>query len=271
MKKTATRIATLGLLSVMVATTYVGVAAAETPPQDDRMERREFQAAQAELKKIKERRQELMHKYNEQKEAYLEKKESFLEARKRYRAAQANLTDEQKAEFTDRVYAYLTKTVETLVQRLERIQSWVEGNKKFTDEQKEEIVADIDAQIAAVQAGLADLEGASLEEMQEFGKSLRARLASYKQTVKDIVAKAKAYHLRSVWDKANKLVERLEAKVTEFEGLGIDVTKAEELLENAKTALADGDDRAAIVEAYKNLRQLVVHLKQAVKQDAETE
>ena len=273
MKSITKKIATFGVLSAFVATTLGAPVLAETPPQNDRAERRVYQQRIEKItetkEKIIERREALRERTMEMKESYNEEKDKFLEARKRYKEAKEELSDEQKDAFEARTHAYLTKTVNTLIERLERIKNWAQEHNKLSDEQKSEIASDIDAQIDAIKTGVSDLEGATLEEMQAFATALRDRVVQYQSTVRNILAKAKTYQLESVWNRANSLAERLEAKVNEFEELGIDVEAARDSLAEAKEKLSTGKDKESIVSAYKSLREMATHLKQAIKQSKE--
>ncbi len=213
-------------------------------PQDDRLDRRRYLNAKSQ--------------YQNTVQEYRLSKDQLLEARERY----LNSKDEDKRqELQERIVNYLSKTVESLVHRLNRIKVWVSGNQKISANAKADILDDLDNEIAYLNNLVANSDDKSIQELQEIANTVKNRLTNYNEIVRNVVNKAKSSQIDNAWTKVNNLFDRLVSHVNKFEEKGLDVSTAREMLASVQEKLSGEKTREAVLEAYKELRILANHLK----------
>ncbi|PIZ94725.1 MAG: hypothetical protein COX81_02865 [Candidatus Magasanikbacteria bacterium CG_4_10_14_0_2_um_filter_37_12] len=283
------------LLVTSVFILFAGSVSAVTPPQDDRLDRERFLHNEKAQELIKEKEQELadrlieakskqkaivtppqkdrldrrrylgaMEQYNETVDQYKVSKEKLLEMRAQY--AQSK-DAENKKQFEDQAKKYLTKTVESLVQRLQRIKTWASNHPNISVDVQDNIVTKMDEQIARLNGQLDNLDNKSLDELKVLAQAVREQLGDYNNAVKEAVQMAQASYVNKVWGNAQNLLARLFSNVNILEGKGINVVKAREILSRATEKLSGEPSREMILEAYNDLRVLVTHLKNAITQN----
>lgn len=225
------------------------------PPQDDRGERRDYLKAKI--------------RHEESIETYRDAREAFLEVKARFRASKSA---EEKQALEDRAEAFLRQTVETMIERLNRVKSWAANHPRVSDAVEASVTAKIDAEIAVLKNAVATLpENATLEQIQSVAAAVRARFSVYQETIREVVADIRISRIRAALDTAETLTARLETAIADAEESGIDVTAAEGLFAEAKVNLAlagqkyaTADFKAAqtmILDVLKDMRQVMVHLK----------
>lgn len=230
-----------------------------TPPQDDRMERRGYLEAKL-------RHEAAVEKYRDAREA-------FLELRARFRVSQSL---ENKAALEDRAEAFLRQTVDTMIQRLERIKQWATNHPRVSDEVEASVSAKIDAEIAALKNSVAALSAdATIEDIQSVTAAVRNRFAFYKNTIAEVVADIRVSRIRAAIDKATALSARVETALSEASDDGVDTETAAAVFAGAKANLvlakekyASADFKASqdlVLEAFKDMKEVMVHLKAGAK------
>jgi hypothetical protein len=181
------------------------------------------------------------------KQSYLNNRDKFLEARKN----SLDCTDLEKEdckvkreEVRGMAKDYLLKTSDLILGELERVKAKVQESEDLTDDEKSDLIADLDASIQGVQGAKSAIEGisenATREEINSATKGLREVWKDARATIKKSLGLGVNARLGNIILRTEKLEEKLQNISDRLESQGKDVSKLNDILDefNAKIELA---------------------------------
>ncbi|MBI2437090.1 MAG: hypothetical protein HYV41_05130 [Candidatus Magasanikbacteria bacterium] len=255
------------LAIICLSSSLVGTVYAETDPSVSRVIKRDLLPDEEKNDQFtiidRRRRYEAAQiLYQQDVETYRTHKAKLIEARERYQTIK---NEEEKERFALQARVYLKSAIETFIHRAQRIVVWVDGNSDIDVQIQEDTIQKINAQITELNGMLASVDSLSLEQIQDLTIQVRARIAAYNGTVRSVVGNIKQAQIDTLWSKAQELLARFLNNIENMEDKGIDMTKARELLISANAKLSGEKTKENIISAYSDLRNLLVHLKQATQ------
>jgi len=195
-------------------------------------------------KTLRERDQEARAKYQAAKEQYLKEvnwwrttRQQFITARTKYRQFK---NAENKAEYEEKARAFLEKTVEVLIRKLEALKTWISNKPALSEETRAKIVAEIEKDINWLQEKKSGIATASPTQIKEKAKEIRHYWRKHRLFVKRIIGEIWAARLDWAIERFETVAEKIAAKIDELKAMGKDTSKLEAWLAdfNEKIELA---------------------------------
>jgi DNA repair exonuclease SbcCD ATPase subunit len=261
------------------------------------------QKGEARSKKVEEKRDFLQARQDvkERKEAYKKSLGEFRQSRGLFTAAKeehigtlrkCKVDDEETAEckaaredFVLKARPFFMNSAKVLVEYLERVKANLDATEDLSEEEADALVSGLNEQITQAEDALAEAEGldetATLDEIVELSKSMRALWKEAKPQVKVSLGRSMNARITTVLKKAEKVQEKLTTQIAELEAQGKDVSSLNEekdafalalrdvqsLQEEALVAFDKGDAKQGhqkLKDARKQLETARKHLRQVV-------
>ncbi|MCG2719029.1 MAG: hypothetical protein L6408_09400, partial [Nanoarchaeota archaeon] len=152
---------------------------------------------------------------------------------------------------------FLGNSADAIIKHLERIKAKIEGSENLTDEEVEEILAEIDAKIAELEALKEKAEAAETkEEIREAAQEIRDAWKPIRNRAIYWAARLTNAKMGFITGKMVQLENRLEKTVEKMETNGKDVSEIEPLLEEFHSLLVSAkENHEAGVEAWKEFKE----------------
>ncbi|PIR03264.1 MAG: hypothetical protein COV60_01170 [Candidatus Magasanikbacteria bacterium CG11_big_fil_rev_8_21_14_0_20_43_7] len=211
--------------------------------------------------------------YEDTRQEYKDERGAFLDIRTRWNTATGEEKHALRADVTVRAKAFLDKSVATLVTKLNRIKAWVQNHPRISDEVEAEVTIKIDAEIAAIEGAVTSLESESttLEEIQAMSARVRSRLATYHETVQEIIGKMKDSRIEHAQTKLLDIATQIEARIVYYTDLGVDLDSEREHLARVKAQVDAAGTAEEIRASFHAMQEVIAELKASVKASAEAQ
>lgn len=192
----------------------------------------------------------------ERRQNMLEAKEAFAESRGRMNEAREdvlNCKGDKSAECDDVRKGAKLQSQETLmaaadqvIAALNAIKAKIEANTGLTDDEKEEAIADIDEQIAEVQAAsdvvVGLTEDSEAKAVLDAAKTIREAWKGARPVVHARASMLAYGELKAVTDAVERMSSRVDDQIARFEEQGVDVSAIEDLKEDFDESVAEAKD-----------------------------
>ncbi len=190
--------------------------------------------------------QQSQGQYQKEVNFYKSARQDFLNAKTKYQ--QFKNTDNKKA-LEDNARNYLEKIVSSLIKRLEAIKNWVTNRGALPESERQAIMAEIDQDIAWLNARLPNIQTASPDQIKEEAKTVRQYWKTHRVRVKRIIGEVWAARINFVITKAESFSSEVSAKITELKAAGKDTSQLEAWLADFNQKLALAKDKYAVAKA----------------------
>ncbi len=234
--------------------------------KDDKPEPREGPIAKKIRERLQEKKEEIREKFAEAAEKYLEARQQHLEKRQDFLAAKQEVVkcrgddstecEEAREKVKSDAKEYLVKIADVVLESLDKVAAKVSESEDLTEEEKAELLADIDERIADVEEAKATVqESDDNAEITKAAITIKTEWAKTRVTLKHAVGRVVNARIGGIIVQSEKLGEKLERILERLEDKGHDVSEAEGLVEDfdAKIAEAKGHYDAA-QESYKDAK-----------------
>ena len=212
-------------------------------------------------KSLRERDQAARARYRAVKAQYLKEvnwwkktRQQFLQARAKYRKFK---NAENKALYEEQARAFLEKTVEVLIKKLEALKNWVANKPSLSESARSAIVAEIEEDINWLKEKKSGIATASPAQIKEKAREIREYWRKHRIFVKKIIGEIWAYRLDWAIEKFESVSSKIEAKIEELKAMGVDTANLEAWLSdfNQKIAIAK-EKRDKAREKYQAISNL---------------
>lgn len=214
-----------------------------------------WQRAKEGLEKAGERYQAAKEEYKEIKGKYLETKEKVQELRKEIKACKEGEEGECKIKkklFREQTKEQLLHFADLILNSLEKLKQKIEA-AEMEEEEKTELLEDIEARITAVGEARATLEGlsgeSSQEEIKEAIKTIREAWKESKPKMKLGVGKLMEAKLGNIIVQIERLEEKFEKIRERLAEKGYDVTALDNYLEDLNEKLTSAKENWELAKA----------------------
>jgi DNA repair exonuclease SbcCD ATPase subunit len=130
------------------------------------------------------------------------------------------------------------KMADRLIAEAEKIKTKVNETKDLDEADKTQIISRINAHIATLNDLKAKIDNAATnEELRNVVKELRTNLQTAKRFSKHFVGRLLVHRINKAIERIAAAIQKAETKIAELRAAGKDVTKLENLLNDAKTNL----------------------------------
>ncbi len=163
------------------------------------------------------------------------------EVRQKYK----NASKEEREKMRAQAPAHLTKAIDRMIARLTRVKTWIAKRGAIAETEKNEIVAQIDRDIAWLTAKKGKIDGASADEIKNHLKEVRAYWKNNRASVKKYTGIVLGARADVVIVRAEKISARISAQIAKLQAAGKDTTRAERLLVNFDSKIALSKDKIA--------------------------
>lgn len=193
----------------------------------------------------------VMAKYQAAREQYLKEVNWYKSARQQFLSARAKYRKfknvENKAAYEEQARAFLERTVEVLIKRLESLKTWVSNRGALSDEDKAAIVAEIEEDIRWLTEKKGEISSASGEQIKEKAQEVRQYWRRHRAKVKKVIGQIWGARLNWAIARFEDASEKTAAKIEELKEAGVDTTELEAWLNdmNEKIDLAKEKYEAA--------------------------
>lgn len=241
---------------------------------------------------------EAKDRYKELKDSYLDERATFIAAKKAFvDCKSANETDcnSETGGINTATRHFLINAADLILGELERVKEKVSASEQLSDEEKADILADIEERIDEVTSAKATVESMDTdtprENLNEAGKTIREAWKTAKIAMKKHLGALANARLGNIIQRSEQLVEKLQGVSDKLAEKGNDVStlnvkidafnakidEADAAYEEAKSIYAEakGDENfdsavkeahAKITEASKSLKEARTMLRDAVKE-----
>jgi len=193
-------------------------------------------------------------KYDAAKAAYQNEVNFYKTARQQFLTAQSNYLKLKNATnrkaYEDQARAYLIKTTDVLIKKLESIKVWVSNRGALSETEKQNIIAEIDSDIGTLTDMRAGIDTATAEQLVAKAKEIRNYWKNHRIFVKKIIGQVWGARINYVIAQAENVAVKVDAKIQESKAAGKDTAKLEAwLLDfNQKIAVAKEKNELAKVK-----------------------
>lgn len=222
MKKTIKIISCFAILAVM-ATSLGQTASAQTIKEKDAVAKSKYQQTKTQYQNVI--------------NFYKSARQDFLNARTKYQ--QFKNADNKKA-LEDKAKSFLEKTVTSLIKKLETVKAFVSNNRAIQETERQEIIAEIDQDIAWLNARLPKITTATQEQIKEEAKTIQQYWKTNRVKTKRITGEILAARINFIIAKSENSSAKVSAKIEELKIAGKDTAQLEAWLTtfNQKISLA---------------------------------
>lgn len=187
--------------------------------------------------KIKKADKKAVDQYQEAKRKYLKAVKVYKNARKDYLnfrkkvGVWRNLSESQKQEHLEEAKNYLLKANEATIRYLERIKAKIEKMKHIDEDQKNNIIAEIDKDINWLKAKQEAIKNASTpQELEEIAHQAREYWHRVRGRVKKLLGRALRLRLDYIFARFDKIREKIAQAIEKAKEGGKDTTQLENWL-----------------------------------------
>jgi chromosome segregation ATPase len=232
----------------------------------------------------KEKIEQARERYQEAKEKYQTAKERYAQAKSMVREVKGVIAKCREEDGSERCVQarsqikvhskdFLSNTADRIINVLEKLKAKVEANEDLTEEQAAEMIEDIDAKIAEIQAAKESAENltnvSTKQEIQEAARVLKQKWVKTRVVAKRNAGRLVNEKIGGIIVRAEKLQVKLERILAKLESQGYDtsgiedklaefdaeITAANEKYEAARAQLETrGEANRLMKEARQNLK-----------------
>lgn len=189
--------------------------------------------------------QQAWGQYQKEVNFYKNTRQDFLNARTKY---QQFKNAENKKALEDTARNFLEKTVSSLIKRLETIKNWVANRQALPENERQAIIAEIDQNIAWLNARLPNIQTASPDQIKEEAKTVRQYWKTHRVRVKRIIGEIWAARINFVITKAEDFSSKVSAKIEELKAAGKNTSQLEAWLADFNQKLALAKEKYAVAK-----------------------
>jgi len=236
-----------------------------------------FSASVSFAKSLRERDQEARAKYQAARQQYLKEvnwwrttREQFLNARAKYRQFK---NTENKAAYEEQARAFLERTINVLVKKLESLKNWVSNRPSLPESEREEIVAEIEQDINWLEGKKSGIATASPAQIKEKAKEIREYWRDHRIFVKKIIGQIWGARLDWVIERFETASSKIAAKIEELKAAGKDTSQLEawladfnEKIEIAKEKREKAREKYEAISSLADANQLFKEAHQFIKE-----
>lgn len=199
--------------------------------------------------------------YKKEVEAFKSTRQEYLTVKEKYEKYK---TAENKKALEDETRAFLEKTATGLVSRLESIKAWVSENQGISDADEQVIIAEINDDIAWLNARISKIQSAQGDVIKAEAKEMQNYWGNHQKEVKKIIGQVMLARVNYVINQAEMFSAKASTKIAEAKAEGKDTTKWEQELQdfNMKTGLAK--------DKYNQARDIFMSIKSDSTTDLKT-
>ncbi len=190
--------------------------------------------------------------YKRAKENFLNAISDYKKAKENFRAAKtafiANKSEKNREEALEKAKNALTKACDSMINYLEALKNKASGIKKIAQEERTEIISQLDTEISWVNSKKDEINNiTNREDLVSFVKEIRAHWKDIRVMAKRVTGQILNAKITYLIDRFQKTANKVSQKITELKSQGKDTTEIEKLLEdfNSKIALAKEKHDAA--------------------------
>lgn len=249
-----------------------------------------LQSGEESNKRFQEAKQNYLNQTNEYKNA----KQLYIEIKTRFQDAGEEQQGQLREQLRERSKNFLENSVSAMIKYLEAMRNKVSNANNIFEDDRQIILADIDKEISWLGIKKSEIKNATDEQLKQIKETVLQRWINIRVAANKITGQIIAARIRYVIEKAELMADKLEVKINEFKQSGKDVASLEALMvsfedkiklsklsyeqakakfqaisgkEGAGDLLRQGhkllkDARQYLNQAYKDLRQIVVKIKQ---------
>ena len=190
--------------------------------------------------------QQAWGQYQKEVNFYKSARQDFLNAKTKY---QQFKNAENKKALEDKARNFLEKAVSSLIKRLEAIKNWVSNRGALPESERQAIVAEIDQDIAWLNARLPNIQTASPDKIKEEAKTVRQYWKTHRVRVKRIIGEVWTARINFVIQKAESFSAKVSVKIDELKAAGKDTSQLEAWLADFNQKLNLAKEKYAAAKA----------------------
>ncbi|MBR9692646.1 hypothetical protein GOV07_01810 [Candidatus Woesearchaeota archaeon] len=190
----------------------------------------------AHIEQARERNEMAKEKYEQARERYKEAQGKVNEAREKWQDCEGDENEACTAareKIRGNAKPFLGNSADMILQSLERVYAQVAGNENMDPERQEEILDELEEQMAEVEAAKAETEAlddnSTDDEIRDAAEGVRNSWQHTKAKMKRAAAHHAYARLGNIIEKLEHLGERTENAIEKLDANGKDVSKAKEL------------------------------------------
>ncbi|ODS43029.1 MAG: hypothetical protein MSIBF_07245 [Candidatus Altiarchaeales archaeon IMC4] len=194
---------------------------------------------------LREKDEAAIEKYNNARDSYKQAKDAYKDARSDWIAARDQYRTSRNATAgagaLEKAKDFLLKADDAMIRHLEVLKARVETTRNLDESEKNDILADIDADIEWLENKKSDIENAQTrQELSDISKTIREKWGEIRAYVKKVTGEILCAKIDRVIEKLDNVSERADAKIQGLKDAGKDTANAEALLAdfNSKIDLA---------------------------------
>lgn len=236
-------------------------------------------------KTLKEKEEDAIENYKQEKEEYLKEADSYKDVRQDFLKAKDDYRQtknaENKNELEDKTKGLLGQSVLAMINRLEALRSKAESARGISESERMDILAEIDKDINWLKNRQNKLAAGSLAQVAEEANAIKDYWGSIRLNIKKVIGDILAERMNYIIDRAESYSGQISSKIQALRASGKDTAKAEALLNefnrqislakekqaagNAKfQAISDaGDADALFKEGRKLINDANIYIRQA--------
>jgi len=196
---------------------------------------------------LRTRHQEARAKYQAARAQYLKEvnwwkttRQQLLKARTKYRRFK---NAENKTAYEKQARAFLERTVDVLIKKLEALKNWVSNRPSLPESERQAIVAEIEQDISWLEAKKSGIATASPAQIKEKAKEIRKYWKNHRVKVKRIIGQIWAARLDWAIERFETVSSKIAAKIEELKAAGKDTSQLEAWLADFNQKIATAKEK----------------------------
>ncbi len=198
--------------------------------------------------------QSVKAQYMKEVNAWKKIRKDLIQARGKYKKFK-NASD--KSAYEERAKEFLEKTIDVLIKKLESLRVWISNRKSMADGEKQNIISEINKDIATLKNYKAGLAEANPTQIKQKAREIRKYWRNHRMRVKQIIGQIWVARMDWIIKKFESISSKVEEKIDALKKAGKDTSQLEEWFSDFKKNLKLAEDeRDRAKESYKEINSI---------------
>ncbi|MBL7053678.1 hypothetical protein ISS06_00550 [Patescibacteria group bacterium] len=162
--------------------------------------------------------------YKQEVDAFKNTKKQFLDARGKFKSFK---NKENKAVLEDSARDYLKKTILVLIKKTESINDWVSNDKSIEDQEKNNIITELDSDISWLNSMVDNIDEATQEQVKVKAKEVKDYWKEHRVKMKKITGQIMASRISFLIKKSELISTKISSRIEKLKQAGKDVSAIE--------------------------------------------
>ncbi len=186
--------------------------------------------------------QQARQRYQAARQQYLKEVNFYRSARQQFMTARDKFKKfknrpELRSMYEEQARNFLKKTIAVLIKRLEAIKNWISNRPGIDEDERANIIAELDQDISWLKEQETKVDDATVEEIRADAREVRQYWRQHRWKVKRVVGQIWSARLDYALQRFEQAADKAEEKINALKDTGYDTSELENLLADFRAKL----------------------------------